>query len=274
MIADVIPAAARRLEAVSDSPRLDAEVLLAHLLGCGRSMLVVRRDEPLPPERAAAFERLLQRRGAGEPLAYLTGRREFWSLDLEVGPEVLVPRPETELLVEWGLECLAGARAPRILDLGTGSGCIALALAHERRDATVVAIDASAPALAVAQRNSRRLGMERVRFELDSFSTYQGGDFALVVSNPPYVAQGDPHLHGLSHEPSLALVADGDGLAALREISQRSGAWLAPGGWLLLEHGAQQGAAVRAMLEQAGLENVATRRDLAGQERATGGRRP
>lgn len=274
MIADLLPAAARRLQAVSDSPRLDAEVLLAHLLACDRSALIARSRDPVDPGQALEYETLLSRRGAGVPLAYLTGRRGFWSLDLEVTPDVLVPRPETELLVEWGLECLASLANPRVADLGTGSGCIALSLARERGDAAITAVDASTDALAVAQRNAQRLGLTQVRFECNSFTGFEGADFSLLVSNPPYVANDDPHLKDLAHEPRMALVAADNGLAALREICGRAHDLLAPGGWLLLEHGAEQGRAVRDLLESAGLDPVQTRCDLAGLERASGGQRP
>lgn len=274
MIRELLPAAADRLQAVSGSPRLDAELLLAHLLECDRSALIVRSRDSLAPQTCDDFERLLQRRRAGEPLAYLTGRREFWSLVLQVTPDVLVPRPETELLVEWGLACLAGRRAPRVADLGTGSGCIALAIASERPDAQVQAMDASPAAIAVAKDNARRLELERVSFEIATFAQFQSAPMDLVLANPPYVADGDPHLAALEHEPRTALVADDEGMADLRQIAGRALEWLVPGGWLLMEHGAGQGAAVREILAQAGLADVETRRDLAGLERTSGGRRP
>lgn len=270
----MLPAAAERLSAVSDSPRLDAEVLLAHLLGCDRSTLVARSRDAIEPDQQGAFEQLLQRRGAGEPLAYLTGHREFWSLDLQVTPDVLVPRPETELLVEWGLACLVGCRAPRVLDLGTGSGCIALAMASERPDAQVHGIDASAAAVELARGNARRLGLERVTLEIATFANFRSAPVDVVLANPPYVAEGDPHLAALAHEPRSALVAAAAGLADLQVIAGRAMQCLVPGGWMLLEHGAQQGPAVRDILAGAGLVNVETRRDLAGLERASGGRRP
>lgn len=273
MIAELLPAAALRLRDVSDSPRLDAEVLLAYLLACDRSALIVRSRDPVDSRQALEYDKLLARRGEGVPVAYLTGRRGFWSLDLEVTPDVLVPRPETELLVEWGLECIKPLRNPKVLDFGTGSGCIALSLARERADADITAVDASTGALAVAQGNAQRLGLAQVRFEFNTFAGFAGENFSLLVSNPPYVASNDPHLKDLGHEPRMALVADGNGLSALREICGRANALLAPGAWLLLEHGAEQGRAVREMLESAGLNQVQTRCDLAGLERASGGRR-
>ena len=263
--------------------RADAEVLLAHALGVARSALVAR-DTDVPPAAArAAFEQLVRRRAAGEPVAYLRGFQEFWSLELAVGPGVLVPRHETELLVEWGLEVLPsrpGAEC-RVLDLGTGSGAIALALARERPDASIIATDLSPLALDVARGNARRLDVRNVAFApgegfaaLGPAPHREGAGFHLIVSNPPYVADGDPHLAALRFEPRLALAAGPDGLDVLRRIAQEAPAYLERGGWLLLEHGMAQGAAVRALLGAAGLGDVQTRRDLAGLERASGGRRP
>jgi release factor glutamine methyltransferase len=253
--------------------RLDAELLLAHVLDLSRAGVITHDERVLTPEEQGDFERLVARRAAGEPLAYLTGTKEFWSLELEVTPAVLVPRPETELLVEWALEILPRHGAvPQVLDLGTGSGAIALAIARERPAALVTGGDVSAAALGVAQRNARRLNVGNVNFRqasyLDAF-----GQFNLIVSNPPYVAEGDPHLRELAHEPALALVAGPDGLDALRVIVRVGFEHLRAGGWLLVEHGAGQGAAVRALFRDAGFEAVQTRRDLAGHERATGGQR-
>jgi release factor glutamine methyltransferase len=216
----------------------------------------------------------VRRRLAGEPVAYLTGRREFWSLDLEVTPDVLVPRPETELLVERALAVLAGVQAPAVLDLGTGSGAIALAIASTRPDAAVTATDASPAALAVAERNARRLGISNVSFRAgDWYAALDRGRFDVILSNPPYVAAGDPALAALAHEPLRALVAGPDGLAALAAVAAGARERLRPGGWLLVEHGAGQGAAVRDLLTRAGLASVATRADLAGHERASEGTR-
>jgi release factor glutamine methyltransferase len=259
--------------------RLDAELLLAHVLGASRAGVVARDERELTPEEQGDFELLLGRRLAGEPLAYLTGTKEFWSLELEVTRDVLVPRPETELLVEWGLSCLPGP-APRVLDLGTGSGAIALAIARERPGASIVATDISAAALAVARRNARRLRLANVELlhgaYFEPLADRAPGDaaFAAILSNPPYVAAGDPHLAALGFEPAGALVSGRDGLEALRAIVAGAPRHLQPGGWLLVEHGGAQGAAVRALFAQAGFDAVETRRDLAGHGRATGGRRP
>jgi release factor glutamine methyltransferase len=262
--------------------RLDAELLLAHVLDAERASVVARDDRVLTPEEQGDFENLVARRLAGEPLAYLTGTREFWSLELAVTPAVLVPRPETELLVEWGLELLEvtakseGER--RVLDLGTGSGAIALAFAKEHPAVQIVATDVSTAALEVARANARRLGFANVEFRhgdlFAALTPADGESFDLVLSNPPYVALGDPHLAALKFEPQLALTSGPDGLDALRAIVAGAREFLHPGGWLMVEHGAEQGQAVRELLEDEGYAETATRRDLAGHERVTGGTRP
>lgn len=202
-------------------------------------------------------------------MAYILGRREFYGLELSVNPAVLIPRPETELLVDLALE----RRPAAVLDLGTGSGAVALAIKRHLPGARVVAVEASAAALAVARRNAVKLNLE-VEFRHGRwFDPLRGERFELVVSNPPYVAEGDPHLPGLRHEPEAALVAGPEGLDAIREITSAAGSFLRPGGWLLLEHGAGQDAAVRCLLEQAGLESVRTWPDLAGIGRVSGGTR-
>lgn len=254
--------------------RADAEVLLAHVLGVPRSALIAHDTESPAPEALRAFEALVRRRAAGEPVAYLRGVKEFWSLALEVNPAVLIPRPETELLVEWALALLAPSAAAQVADLGAGSGALAIAIARERPPARVTATDRSPDALAVARRNAQRHA-PRVEFlEGSWWSPLAGRRFDLVVSNPPYVAEGDLHLADLRFEPALALTAGADGLAALRAIIGAAAEHLVPGGWLLLEHGADQGAAVRALLAQAGFASVETRRDLAGMDRASGGQWP
>ena len=253
--------------------RLDAELLLAHVLDVSRSAVVARDERVLTPEEQGDFEQLLARRIAGEPLAYLTGSKEFWSLELEVTPDVLVPRPETELRVEWALELLPPHRdALHVLDVGTGSGAIALAIARERPRALVTGSDVSAAALGVAQRNARRLNVGNANFRHAAFLS-AFGQFNLIVSNPPYVAEGDPHLAALKFEPAIALTSGPDGLDALRVIVREGFAHLRAPGWLLVEHGATQGPAVRTLFAAAGFADVQTRRDLAGHERATGGRR-
>ncbi|MCZ8131856.1 MAG: peptide chain release factor N(5)-glutamine methyltransferase [Steroidobacteraceae bacterium] len=256
---------------------LDAELLLAEALGASRAYLHAWPEHAVAPAAHARFLGLLARRAGGEPLAYVLGRREFWTLELEVGPGVLVPRPETELLVELALARLEQLRAPAVLDLGTGSGAIGLAIARERPDATVDLVDASAAALAVAERNRGHADCANARTLLGEwYAPVAGRRYAVVVSNPPYLAADDPHLAdpALACEPRGALVAGPTGLEALRAVATDAGAHLEPGGWLIVEHGADQGSAVRELFAAAGLGSVATRRDLAGLERATLGRRP
>jgi len=271
-------AAALLADQAGEDARAEAEILLAHALGRDRTALWAHPDAQVPAAPAAQCRALVRRRAAGEPVAYLTGRRAFWTLELEVTPAVLIPRPETELLVELTLGLLAADRPVRVADLGTGSGAIALALASERPRWTVVATDASAEALAVARGNATRLGLTRVDFRPGSWTEAlaPGETFEAIVSNPPYVADGDPHLAqgDLRYEPRTALAAGPDGLAAIRALIPAALPHLAPGGWLLLEHGAEQGSAVRAVLCGAGLEAVRTAQDLAGLDRVSLGRRP
>jgi release factor glutamine methyltransferase len=272
----------RRLDALLRDARgridaVDAEFLLLHVLGQPRAWLFAHRDDPAADDVAAVFEVLVERRARGEPVAYLTGRRGFWSFDLAVTAATLIPRPETELLVELALARLPTDRPLRVADLGTGSGAIALALAHERPRAQVVASDASAPALAVASANARALGLANVVFrEGDWFGPLAGERFDLVASNPPYIAGDDPHLAegDLRFEPASALSSGVDGLDAIRRIVADAPAHLQDGGWLLLEHGWEQGAAVRALLRDAGFAAVATERDLEGRDRVTLGQKP
>jgi release factor glutamine methyltransferase len=273
--ADALAALRERLAAASTTPRLDAEILVAQVLGISRAALAADTERALAAEELLALESLARRRLSGEPIAYLTGRREFWSLDFEVTPEVLVPRPETELLVKRTLAAIEGLARPAVLDLGTGSGAIAVAVAASRPDAAVTAIDVSAAALAVAKRNAARHGLSNLRFlEGAWYAPVAGGRFDAVVSNPPYVAEGDAALPALAREPRLALVAGADGLEAISAVCAGAVAHLVPGGRLLVEHGAGQGAAARALMKSAGLVDVATRRDLAGLERMTEGARP
>ena len=267
--------------ASSGLDRLDAQLLLLHVLGRPadeRGWLIAHDTDALPAPQLASYRALCARRAAGEPVAYLVGEKEFFGLALAVDARVLVPRPETETLVEWALEVLAGRERPRVVDLGTGSGAIALAIASRRPDAQVEGVDASREALAVAQENARRLAL-KVAFRHGSWlaGTAQEemlGSYDLVVSNPPYVAQADPHLAALTHEPLQALAAGPDGLDDLRTIVAQAPACLAPGGWLLLEHGWDQAGAVRALLRDAGFGEIASRADLAGIPRCTGGQRP
>lgn len=255
--------------------RLETELLLAAAAGRRRSWLRAFPETLLDAAAVTRFRELVARRAAGEPVAQLLGRREFWSLELTVSPATLIPRPETEELVARALELLPEHEAAEVLDLGTGSGAIALALAHERPRLRVLAVDRSPAALAVARGNARRLGLTGLRFLAgDWYAALRGGPrFALIVSNPPYVAENDPHLGrgDLRFEPREALAAGRDGLDALRRVIGGAPQYLRPGGRLLVEHGRDQGAAVRALFAGAGFTAVATRRDLAGHERLTEG---
>ena len=257
-----------------DEARTDSEVLLAHVLGRSRAWLYAHGDAAVSPEDQARFDALLRRRQCGEPVAWLTGRREFWSLELEVGPSTLVPRPETELLVECALG-LHDAGECEVLDLGTGTGAIALALAHERPRWRVTGVDVEPAAAALARGNAARLGIRNASFVAgDWYAPVAGTRFALVVANPPYVRIGDPCLEepGVRREPLRALVAGCDGLDALRTVIGSAPAHLERGGAIACEHGAGQGEAVRALLGQAGFGLVFTRQDLAGLDRVSGGR--
>ena len=255
--------------------RVDAFVLLGHVLGRPRAWLIAHDDAALTAPQWAAFEAVCAERKRGMPVAYLVGQREFHGLLLQVSPAVLVPRPDTETLVDWALDLLPmlATDRPRVLDLGTGSGAIALAVAHGHPVADVCASDVSAQALAVAQANAQRLGLALNWRQGSWWQAWPGGEtFDLVLSNPPYIAAGDPHLAALVHEPLLALSPGGDGLDALRAIIQGAPQRLRPGGWLLLEHGHDQAPAVAALLRAAGLEQPQMRRDLAGQDRCSGAR--
>jgi release factor glutamine methyltransferase len=253
---------------------LENRILLCEATGLSRVQLITQGDRALTPDEASRLDDLVARRLRGEPIAYIVGRREFFGLAFRVGPAVLIPRPDTELIVDLSLERLPD-NAARLLDMGTGSGAIAVAVAHTRPDADVTALDVSPDALAVAQANAAANGA-RVRFlESSWFDALAAGDtFDVIASNPPYIAAGDEHLvqGDLRFEPVGALTDHADGLSALRIIIQDSPRHLAPGGWLLLEHGYDQAAAVRALLADAGFTDVQSWRDLAGIERVSGGR--
>ena len=260
--------------------RLDAHLLLAHVLGQSRAWLLAHGDDPLSDTQGAAFAALVARRAAGEPFAYLVGEREFHGLALAVNDAVLVPRPDTETLVEWALALLQGEPGgvdnSAVLDLGTGSGAIALALKNACPRAHVWAGERSASALAVARANAQRLALD-VRFaQGDWWDALAGAPdvpvFDLVVSNPPYIAADAPPLAALTHEPLSALVADDDGLADIRRIADGARGRLRTGGWLLFEHGWQQAPAVQAILQRSGFGEVSTRVDIEGRARCTGGR--
>ncbi len=266
-----------------DSPGLDASVLLAHALGLPRTVLIAHPEMPIGPAERTRFGELVERRAAGEPLAWMTGRREFWSLDFEVDRSTLVPRPETERLVEAVLaaagEIGGEGGGVRVADLGTGCGAVAVAVAvaREAERAEVVATDIDPEALAVARRNVRRLAPGRVELRRGSWcDPLESGAFSLIASNPPYLRADDPHLRGdgVRREPRRALVGGRDGLTAIRAIGREAGRCLRPGGRLLLEHGADQGEAVRRVLGEAGFGRVRTFCDLEGRERVTEGARP
>lgn len=253
--------------------RLDAQLLLAKALQQPRAWLLAHDEVALSPAQHQVFVDGCRRRADGEPLAYVLGEREFHGLMLQVGPAVLVPRPDTETLVDWALQLLATplAERPEVADLGTGSGAIALALKHRHPAAQVCAVDCSAAALDVARANGARHGLQVDWRGGDWWQPLQGRRFHLVASNPPYVAGDDPHLAALHHEPALALTPGGDGLAALATIVDGAAAHLRDGGWLLLEHGHEQAGAVCRLLADAGFEAVQTRADLAGRPRCSGG---
>ncbi|HXD41150.1 MAG TPA: peptide chain release factor N(5)-glutamine methyltransferase [Ramlibacter sp.] len=271
-LADAIAAAAAR-----GLDRLDAQLLLLHLLGrayTDRAWLLAHDTELLAASAQAAFLELCERRARQEPLAYIVGHKEFFGLDLHVDKRVLVPRPETEIVVEWALELIPDdGHSLRVVDLGCGSGAIALAIKRARPHVPVDAVDCSEGALEVATANARRLSLE-VNFAQACWLAASDRRYDLIVANPPYVAEADPHLAALRHEPLLALAAGRDGLREIRAISGQAAAHLRPGGWLLLEHGWDQAESVRGLLAAAGLQHVATRRDLAGIERCSGGKSP
>lgn len=268
--------AALRLAQAKGLDRLDTQLLLLHALGQDahdRAWLIAHDADALSTVAESRLVALVARRAAGEPLAYIIGRREFFGLDLEVNPNVLIPRPDTEILVQWALEHLptAADQALRVLDLGTGSGAIALALKAQRPHVQVHGLDLSQAALAVAQVNATRLGLE-IRLSQSNWLEGNHQRYHLIVANPPYVADADPHLSDLAHEPLQALTAGSDGLQDLRTIIASAPGHLCPGGSLLLEHGYDQAAAVRELLSANGFCDIASRRDLAGIERCSGGR--
>lgn len=258
----------------SESPRRDAEILLEHVTGKARTFILAFGETPLSPEQQARLDELLARRKTGEPVAHLVGEREFWSLPLYVSAATLIPRPDTECLVEQALARLP-ATSCRILDLGTGTGAIALALASERPDCQITAVDVMPDAVALAQRNTARHGLTNVTVLQSSWFAALGRQtFTMIVSNPPYIDEMDPHLSqgDVRFEPLTALVADNAGLADLDHLITAARGHLEPGGWLLLEHGWTQGEAVRERFAAAGYTRIETCRDYGGNERLTLGR--
>ncbi len=271
-IRGVLQSAVWQLSDASDSARLDAEVLLADALGEPRHITFAHPEKRLDALSLARFQSLVRRRARGEPVAYITGNREFWSLPLSVSPDTLIPRPETELLVERALERFAPGSCLSVADIGTGCGAIALALAAERPEWTVVATDVSERALGVAAGNARHLGLARIEFRAGCFcAALAGARVDLLVSNPPYVAEDDPHLStgDLRYEPYLALCGGRDGLRALDALIREAPASLERPGEILLEHGAAQARAVAALLATAGFEEISTACDYAGHARVT-----
>jgi len=263
------------LAASSESPRLDSEILLAQVCGKTRSYLRTWPEQVLPPQQAQDFQQLVARRIKGEPIAYLLGRRDFWDMTLKVSPHTLIPRPETECLVELALEKITSDAHWNIADLGTGTGAIALAIARERPNCQVLATDISAAALAVAQENAAQLGVTNIRFKQGTWlEPLSGETFEIIVSNPPYVHPEDPHLEqgDLRFEPPFALRSEPDGLTDIRTIGANARQYLTPPGWLLLEHGYDQGTAVQALLMGLGYHEAKVTKDLAQNERVCAGK--
>lgn len=277
-VADLLASAASRLGAglPPREARLEAQILFAHALGVNRAWLIGHDRDVLPAAQADVIEALLNRRLAGEPVAYLLGEREFYGRCFRVTADVLIPRPDTELLVDLALQRLPPEGAGSVLDVGVGSGAVAVSLALERPTWQVTAVDLSEAALAVAQGNASALGARVECLTSDVYSALGQRRFHLIVSNPPYIAAADPHLSqgDLRHEPALALASGRDGLDVIRRLIAAAPAHLQPGAWLLLEHGWDQAEAVRALLGQAGMQEIFSARDLAGHERVSGGRHP
>ena len=268
--------AARSLAASADLVEAwrEAQILFGHAVGASRAWLSAHRDDAADPSAAETFHELVRRRRSGEPVAYLVGRREFYGLEFRVTPDVLIPRADTETLVDTAHEILVDGSPHDVLDLGTGSGCVAIAIAHERPEVRVTAVDVSKPALGVARANAATIGANVELVQGEWFQQLTGRRFDLVVSNPPYVATGDPHLQqgDLRFEPATALASGTDGLADIRIIVAHAPAYLRDGGWLLFEHGSDQAGVCRDLLLDAGFGEVIRRADIAGLPRVAGGR--
>jgi release factor glutamine methyltransferase len=275
-VGEALRQAVTTLTPTSPTPRLDAEVLLMHVCSLDRSSLITRNETALTGKQLNMLENLLHRRKRGEPVAYITGTREFWSMELGVTPGTLIPRPETELLVEKALEHIPRDTEWTIADLGTGSGAIALVIAKERPRCRVMATDISLAALEVAGPNAKKIGLTNVDFRAgDWFAPLVGETFDMLVSNPPYIRAGDPHLKqgDLRFEPATALVSGTDGLDAIRHIARHAREFLKPDGWLLFEHGWDQAEAIGEYLRQQGYRDIVCHTDLTGHARVAGGRR-
>lgn len=251
--------------------RLDSQLLLSAVMRHPRSWLIAHGEAAMTSEQHARYQQLIERRAAGEPLAYLLGEKEFYGLNLHVSPDVLIPRPDTETLVEWALHLLPDGEARDVVDLGTGSGALALAIKTHRHNARVCAVDLSEGALAMARANALRTNLAVEWLHGNWWQPLAGRQFDLVVSNPPYICEGDPHLADLRHEPQLALTSGPDGLDAIRAIVQDAPTYLRAGAWLVLEHGYNQHEAVLALMKTRGFQQVSGRSDLAGHVRCTGG---
>lgn len=274
---DAIVAATAQLKDSSPTPALDAQVLLAHSLGQNRTYIIAHARDTLDPDTKARYEQLVTKRAEGIPIAYLTGQQEFWSLPISVSPDTLIPRPETELLVELALEKIPDKKNFSLADIGTGSGAIALAIASERKNIRITASDDSSAAIATAVENAKHLGFENIEFAEGSLlEPFSDKRFDLIVSNPPYIPESDPHLNegDVRFEPRSALAAGPDGLNAIRQIIKDAGLYLVPGGWLMIEHGYDQEEPVESLFRQAGFDEIECYRDLAGQPRVTIARRP
>ncbi len=274
-VGDLLKEMADELRDTSPSARLDAELLLGHVLRKDRTELYTHAEQKVAPEHTAIFVNLVHRRRDGQPVAHLIGEREFWSMRLAVTGDTLVPRPETEILVSCALTHLPEDQAANVLDLGTGSGAISLAIAQERPDVTVTATDISAAALRIARYNAHSLGLTHVKFKQgDWFAPIRGRKFSMIIANPPYVTDMEMVVHDfeLRHEPKIALAGGADGLAAIKQIVAAAPSHLFPGGWLAIEHGHRQGPAVEVLMRDAGLHSIFGYTDLQGHTRVTEGK--